>query len=225
VNRTTGLTRWRGPAQQWASLGVLALWSLLTGLAPQDEQLLQAARDGNLEQVEALLRQGATVTVTDENGLTPLHEAAGGGHEAVARLLLEQGANVAARDQNYQTPLHWAARESHAGIIALLLAHDAYVGVKDKGWPDSTGETYLIPYDGDPAILEATGYSGKRLYAPLGTLSAKEVVVMLDSCCSVVGGRSVIAKGLRPMVLSVENPVLAGGKIVVLAASRGATGS
>lgn len=45
---------------------------------------------------------------------------------------------------------------------------------------------------------------------------------MLDSCFSGAGGRSVIAKGMRPMVLSVENPVLAKGKIVVLAASSGA---
>jgi len=44
---------------------------------------------------------------------------------------------------------------------------------------------------------------------------------MLDSCFSGAGGRSVIAKGMRPMVLSVENPVLASGKTVVLAASKG----
>ncbi|MDE3119099.1 MAG: hypothetical protein KGL03_08820, partial [Nitrospirota bacterium] len=47
------------------------------------------------------------------------------------------------------------------------------------------------------------------------------IVVMLDSCFSGAGGRSVVAKGMRPMVLSVENPVLAGGKTVVLSASQG----
>ncbi|MFM8551483.1 MAG: hypothetical protein ACKOCD_04095, partial [Nitrospiraceae bacterium] len=35
------------------------------------------------------------------------------------------------------------------------------------------------------------------------------------------GGLSVIAKGMRPMELSLENPVLAKGKTVVLAASSG----
>jgi len=45
--------------------------------------------------------------------------------------------------------------------------------------------------------------------------------VLLDSCFSGAGGRSVIAEGMRPMGLSIENPVLAGNKTVVLAASSG----
>ena len=84
-----------------------------------------------------------------------------------------------------------------------------------------TGEAYLVPYDGDPAYIDTTGYPLKRLYEQLATLPAKEVIVMLDSCFSGAGGRSVIAKGMRPMGLSVETPVLAKGKTVVLAASSG----
>jgi hypothetical protein len=84
-----------------------------------------------------------------------------------------------------------------------------------------TGEAYLVPYDGDPAFIEKTGYSLKRLYEHLSKLPAKEVVVVLDSCFSGAGGRSVIAEGTRPMVLSIENPILAGGRTVVLAASAG----
>lgn len=84
-----------------------------------------------------------------------------------------------------------------------------------------TGEAYMVPYDGDPAYIDTTGYPLKRLYEELATLPAKEVIVMLDSCFSGAGGRSVIAKGMRPMGLSVETPVLAKGKTVVLAASSG----
>jgi uncharacterized caspase-like protein len=84
-----------------------------------------------------------------------------------------------------------------------------------------TGEAYMVPYDGDPAYIDTTGYPLKRLYEQLATLPAKEVVVMLDSCFSGAGGRSVIAKGMRPMGLSVETPVQAKGKTVVLAASSG----
>ena len=84
-----------------------------------------------------------------------------------------------------------------------------------------TGEAYMVPYDGDPAYIDTTGYPLKRLYEQLATLPAKEVIVMLDSCFSGAGGRSVIAKGMRPMGLSVETPVLAKGKTVVLAASSG----
>ncbi len=97
-----------------------------------------------------------------------------------------------------------------------------FVYFSGHGAPNpKTGEAYLVPYDGDPAYIDTTGYPLKRLYEQLAALPAKEVVVMLDSCFSGAGGRSVIAKGMRPMGLSVEMPVLAKGKTVVLAASSG----
>jgi len=88
-----------------------------------------------------------------------------------------------------------------------------------------TNEGYILPYDGDPTYLDGTGYSLKRLYETLEKSPAKEVIVMLDSCFSGTGGRSVMSKGLRPVVISVENPLLAGGKTVVLTASSGVQSS
>jgi hypothetical protein len=97
-----------------------------------------------------------------------------------------------------------------------------FVYFSGHGAPNpKTGKAFLVPYDGDPAFVDQTGYPLDRLYDRLAALPAREVVVMLDSCFSGAGGRSVIAKGMRPMVLSVENPVLAKGKVVVLAASSG----
>lgn len=97
-----------------------------------------------------------------------------------------------------------------------------FVYFSGHGAPNArTGKAYLVPYDGDPAFVEQTGYPLDRLYDKLAALPAKDVVVMLDSCFSGAGGRSVIGKGMRPMVLSVENPLLAKGKVVVLAASAG----
>jgi hypothetical protein len=84
-----------------------------------------------------------------------------------------------------------------------------------------TSDAYLVPYDGDPTFVDTTGFPLKRLYAALDKLPAADITVVLDACFSGAGGRSVLAKGARPMVLSVENAVLAGGKTVVLAASAG----
>lgn len=84
----------------------------------------------------------------------------------------------------------------------------------------TTGDAYLVPYDGDPAFIEQTGYSLKRLYQTLDKVPAKSVVVMLDSCFSGAGGRSVMAKGTRPMVLTVEG-MAGSAKAVVLAATSG----
>lgn len=84
-----------------------------------------------------------------------------------------------------------------------------------------TGQAYLVPWDGDPTFLEQTGYLVNRMYERLGSLPAEEVVVVLDSCFSGAGRRSVIAKGMRPVGLSLENPLLTSEKTVVLAGSAG----
>lgn len=88
------------------------------------------------------------------------------------------------------------------------------------GAPDpSTGQAYLIPWDGDPKYLESTGYPLKRLYQKLGELKAPRVVVALDSCFSGAGGRSVLAKGLRPLVPKVDESAQALGRIAVVTAA------
>lgn len=87
------------------------------------------------------------------------------------------------------------------------------------GAPDAnTSLAYLVPVDGDPQYLEETAYPVKRLYEKLAALKAKRVVVALDSCFSGTGGRSVLAKGTRPLVGKLKTTPMAG-KIVALSAS------
>ena len=44
-----------------------------------------------------------------------------------------------------------------------------FVYFSGHGSPNpKTGDAYLVPYDGDPAFVDATGYSLKRLYEQLG---------------------------------------------------------
>jgi hypothetical protein len=108
------------------------------------------------------------------------------------------------------------------------LDHDSTVLIYYSGHGAAnfkTNEGYLLPFDGDPTYLDGTGYPLKRLYETLEKSPAKEVVVMLDSCFSGTGSRSVTSKGLRPVIVSVDNPILAGGKTVVLTASSGVQAS
>lgn len=96
-----------------------------------------------------------------------------------------------------------------------------FVYFSGHGSPNpKTGDAYLVPFDGDPAYLETTGYSLKRLYDNLAKLPAKEIVVLLDSCFSGVGGRSVVAKGARPMMNVMPVSVIPAN-MAVLAASSG----
>lgn len=84
-----------------------------------------------------------------------------------------------------------------------------------------TGDAYLVPYDGDPSFIAETGYSLRRMYDALGKLPAKEIVVALDSCFSGAGGRSVIAKGARPLVMNIQGSVALSKNMTVLSASSG----
>jgi len=97
-----------------------------------------------------------------------------------------------------------------------------YFYYSGHGAPDpKTGGAYLLPADGDPQYLARTGYPLKQLYFQLGQLKAKSVLVALDSCFSGAGGRSVLAKGTRPLVGKVDTAVQAEGKISVISASAG----
>ena len=97
-----------------------------------------------------------------------------------------------------------------------------FIYYSGHGAPNTkTGDAYLVPYDGDPAFVDATSYPVKRLYATLDKLQVKDITVVLDSCFSGAGGRSVIAKGMRPMGLSMEHAIASTGKAVILAASSG----
>ncbi len=92
----------------------------------------------------------------------------------------------------------WLAR--NAGPTSSVLFYYSGHGAPDH----KSGRAYLVPWDGDPAFLEETGYPVDRLYAKLGELKARRVVVALDACFSGTGGRSVLAKGTRPLVTRVD---------------------
>lgn len=88
------------------------------------------------------------------------------------------------------------------------------------GAPDAvTGQAYLVPWDGDAKYLKNTGYPIKKLYANLGALKARQVVLAMDACFTGEGGRSVLAKGARPLVAKVDLGLGAEGKLIVLTAT------
>ncbi|MCI0469570.1 MAG: caspase family protein, partial [Nitrospirae bacterium] len=96
-----------------------------------------------------------------------------------------------------------------------------YVFYAGHGTHDAQGkEAYIVPFEGHPDFPSKL-YPLKRMYESLNNLSAKNVIVMLDSCFSGAEGKSVISAGARPLVISMENPALEHGKVMVLAASSG----
>jgi uncharacterized caspase-like protein len=76
-----------------------------------------------------------------------------------------------------------------------------YFFFSGHGSPDaSSSNAYLVPSDGDPKFLKQTGILIGDVVARLAESQAKEVIVVLDSCFSGEGGRSVLPPGERPLV-------------------------
>jgi len=55
----------------------------------------------------------------------------------------------------------------------------------------------------------------------LDRLQVKEIIVVLDSCFSGAGGRSVLAKGARPLVMNMDKQVLHSDRIAIFSAAAG----
>ncbi|KKP94624.1 MAG: hypothetical protein US13_C0017G0002 [candidate division TM6 bacterium GW2011_GWE2_36_25] len=96
----------------------LTISSLFAGL---DEDLIEAAKNGDTIEVEELLDRGANVHAQDD---FVLRWAARNGHTDTVRLLLDRGANIHARDDY---ALRCAAANGHTDTARLLLDRGANI--------------------------------------------------------------------------------------------------
>ncbi|WP_353273625.1 ankyrin repeat domain-containing protein [Wolbachia endosymbiont (group A) of Agelastica alni] len=91
-----------------------------------------AAKHGDIEIVNALIKAGANVNAENKDKWTPLHFAAAWGHKDVLEVLLTAGANVNAENKNKWTPLYLAAVRGHKDVLEVLLTAGANVNAQDE---------------------------------------------------------------------------------------------
>jgi len=105
--------------------------AVLTGEYKKDE-LLEAARSGNEEQMMALLTPlNVNCHASDGRKSTPLHLAAGYNRTRIVQLLLQHGADVHAKDKGGLVPLHNACSYGHFEVTEMLLKAGASVNAVD----------------------------------------------------------------------------------------------
>jgi ankyrin repeat protein len=92
--------------------------------------LHQAVMYGDVEQVKALIADGAHVNAKDKLGATPLHRAAERGSAVIVELLIAKGADVNVKCRLDRTPLHQAASKGHKDVVQILLDSDAKINTK-----------------------------------------------------------------------------------------------
>lgn len=100
-----------------------------------EKTIYDFCQDGDIQQVEQLLKKNFDVNQPDETQLTLIHWAADRGHEDIIRLLIKYGADLNVRDEDGQTPLFYAAHASNIPCIKLLLESGA-----DPSIPDNDGQ-------------------------------------------------------------------------------------
>lgn len=96
-----------------------------------------AASDGDLNLLELSLKTlNVSPTLTDDNGLTPLHNAASYNQHEIIRWLLNQNVNVNAQDSDGDTPLHHC---DHLNAAQILIEE----GKADNKLKNNDGKTPL----------------------------------------------------------------------------------
>ena len=93
------------------------------------QSLHDAARDGDIDQVQLLISQGADVNEKNRMGWTPLHTAIRNRRQALIEPLIAKGADVNAKDNSGQTPLHVAVYIGQKDAVELLIAKGADVNI------------------------------------------------------------------------------------------------
>jgi len=120
-------------------LGLTDVQDLLLRKSSQDSELVQAAKDGNVQAVQNLLSAGTAVNMRDEKGVPVIIWAATNGHTEIVRLLLERGADINIKDRATGVTALWiASQEGHTQVVKLLLENSA-----DPNTKSSDGVTAL----------------------------------------------------------------------------------
>lgn len=95
-------------------------------------EFYNAAQNGDLELVKALICEGANVNETSEFGDSPLSTAYFHGHIEIVKLLIVNKADVRAADASGFTILHNASSNGDIEIMSLLLAAGAEINTVSK---------------------------------------------------------------------------------------------
>jgi ankyrin repeat protein len=146
------------------SFGILLILSILgcnrnreqqglaTSMTPV-EQLIEAAKAGNLESVKAYIADGVDPNAKDKYEQSALLAAVSNNRDDVTEFLLANNANPNIVDMHGQSPAFWASYERNLKSLELLIARKADVN--------------LVTNAGETALLRAVIWSNRKIVSAL----------------------------------------------------------
>ena len=151
-------------------------------------EIHDAARDGDLDRVKALVKATPDLVFSRDNyGGTPLLWAAMKGHKDIVEFLLANKADVDAKANDDTTALETASVFGHADVVKLLLANKADVNAKsnlgttplhaaaDKGYKDIA--TLLLANKADVNARDNIGLTPLHFAAGYGHKDVAELLL------------------------------------------------
>ena len=131
-----------------------------------NENLIEAAKEGDVEGVQKSLAQGAEITAEDEDGFTSMYLAAIGGHVDVIKCLIAAGANKNERGCSGETPLNVAVLQGQLNVVKYFVEElkvDVDQEEEDDAnplhWAAAEGHVDVIEY-----LIEAGADKNKKDY-------------------------------------------------------------
>jgi ankyrin len=116
-----------------------------------------AARQGDVDLAERLLRAGASATAANRYGITALYLACVDGRAAMVELLLKGGADARFAGPEGETALMTAARSGHVEAVRVLLDHGALVNAREA-WHGQTALMWAVAQRHPAMVQELIGH-------------------------------------------------------------------
>jgi ankyrin repeat protein len=158
-----------GKRRNWLRIGLLISLFAASSIVHADP-IHDAAKSGDLDQVQLLVVQGVDVNEKAIRDETPLIIASLAGNGEIVNYLLQRGANIYARNASGMTALHAAAYGGHTDTVLLLINKGARVNDEANRFgvtplhvasEENHVETVqkLLSHGADTTAVEINGYS------------------------------------------------------------------
>ena len=131
--------------------------------------LIEAAEQGDLARVKAIISAGTNINQRRDGGQTALLAATINKQIDIVSYLLEKGADPDLADVTGQSPIFWAAENKHPEMVRTLIEHGADVNAKTGAGEvaltravvhhNVTIVQLLMDAGADPAIKSNWGYT------------------------------------------------------------------